>query len=525
MTGIEGAGGIGEARGACRPPDATRPPGAARPPGELEPSRPVTAVGEDVLEAFFERMGEPRYRARQVMDWVYAKAARSYAEMSNLPAALRDRLARELPLYSLKPAARAGGPSDEAEKFLFETGDGDSVEAVMIRQPGRNTACLSSQVGCPIGCAFCATGLSGFARNLREWEIVEQLVHILGLTRQKIHNVVYMGMGEPLLNYDAVMASVRKINAPIPRGLGIGARHITISTVGIVPAIERLAGEDIQVELAISLHAPDDGTRAALVPAASRYKVPEIVDAARRYFRRTGRQVTFEYVLLKDVNDSPHHARRLASLLSGFDAKVNLIPYNPVDGAPFERPGKETVERFRSILLATGVPVTVRLSKGGTIRAACGQLRRASSAAGTAAGTAAAGRAPGDERIADAECRPEAESGDPSGGRYAPGNGNRPELTGGSGRTDVPGRTTATGCPDGTGAASGPGERKRRHEKERRGASPDGTGGKSGRGSRPWHAKGWSQNDPDRPGRDPAPGRRRHGRREDAARESPGAEG
>jgi 23S rRNA (adenine2503-C2)-methyltransferase len=269
--------------------------------------------------------------------------------------------------------------SDDREtiKLLFRTRDDQFVETVVMFYPDRTTVCVSCQIGCAIGCSFCATGLSGLIRNLSAGEMVSQVVHAARLARERerrISNIVVMGMGEPFHNYDAVMRFVAIVNDR--QGLGIGARHITLSTAGVVPFIDRLAEEPYQVKLAVSLHAPNDALRSQLVPINRRWPIDELLAACRRYVARTGRRVTFEYVLIEDVNDDERTAAELARRLRGLLCHVNLIPYNPTPAAPlFRRPGPERIERFRAVLERYGIPATVRYSRGVEIAAACGQLR------------------------------------------------------------------------------------------------------------------------------------------------------
>jgi 23S rRNA (adenine2503-C2)-methyltransferase len=264
------------------------------------------------------------------------------------------------------------------EKVLLKLPDGECIEAVLMREEDRRTVCVSTQVGCPVGCAFCATGRMGFRRNLSAGEIALQVlffVRKLKAEGDRVTHVVVMGMGEPLLNYDATLKAIRNLNHPW--GLNLGARRFTVSTVGIVPGILRLAREGLQLNLAISLHAPWDDLREELVPPAKRYSIAEIMEAAEEYVRATKRRITYEYVLLRGVNDSPTAARALAKLLKGKLAHVNIIPFNPAPGLPFRRPPPARVELFKRELLRQGIDVTVRYSRGVRIQAGCGQLRAA----------------------------------------------------------------------------------------------------------------------------------------------------
>lgn len=322
------------------------------------------------------------YRVDQCLDWLYAKRVDSFDQMLNFPRGVRERLGELAVLYR-GTILRESASSDDTSKLLVGWPDGGSIETVWIPDGERHTACLSSQVGCPVGCRFCASGINGVQRNLTTGEIVEQAQHIRRLIgeRGRLSNIVFMGMGEPLANYENVLAAIRVLNAPW--GLGIGARKITVSTVGLPKQIRRLAEEDLQLNLALSLHAPDDELRRELIP----WDVPidELLDACRYYFDRTGREITFEYVLLHEVNDRPRHADRLAALARRLRANVNLLRYNPVEGLPFQRPTAESAYRFQERLRERGVNAHMRTSRGSDIAAACGQLRRTTTTTGTVA--------------------------------------------------------------------------------------------------------------------------------------------
>ncbi len=340
--------------------------------------RPVT-LHELTLAELEERLaaeGLPRYRARQVYHWAYERLAASYEEMTVLPKDLRARLAERLPLTTLARVREAVADDGETIKLLFRTFDGEHIETVLMFYPDRTTVCVSCQVGCAVGCAFCATGMMGLTRNLTAGEMVSQVVEAARLARARgraLTNIVMMGMGEPFQNYAATMKLVQILHEP--EGMDFGARRITLSTSGLVPFIDRLAEEPYQVKLAVSLHAPSDDLRSRLVPLNRRYPVGELIAACRRYVKRTGRRVTFEYCLIKGVNDSDETALALARLVQGLLCHVNVIPLNPTPAAPFERPEPERIERFAEILRARGIPATVRYSRGVDIAAACGQLR------------------------------------------------------------------------------------------------------------------------------------------------------
>ncbi|WP_322795418.1 23S rRNA (adenine(2503)-C(2))-methyltransferase RlmN [Tepidiforma sp.] len=329
-----------------------------------------------VLEA-----GGERYRADQLLRAVYRDGIRGFEEARQLPAGLRERLAELATVTPAREVRRVVSEDGLTTKLLLAMTDGTLIETVLMQYPAeggrhpRSTVCVSTQAGCAMGCVFCATGQMGFERNLRAAEIVAQVVTVAGLLRDRgehVTNVVFMGMGEPLANYAETIRAVRILTDP--RAFGLGQRHITISTVGVVRGIDRLAGEGLQVGLAISLHAPNDALRRRLVPTAGPHSVSELMAAARRYFVRTGRRVTFEYALIAGVNDSETTARELARLVRGTGAHVNLIPVNPTAGG-FARPARRQVLAFERVLREAGVNCTVRVEKGTEISAACGQLR------------------------------------------------------------------------------------------------------------------------------------------------------
>ena len=328
------------------------------------------ATRDEILQVV-RRLGQPDYRAQQIAEWVYRKGAHSYQQMTNLPQGLRDALPDLLPLKRLE-VARAQHSADGTVKYLFTLADGEQVEAVFLPYEDRNSVCISSQVGCAAGCRFCATAQMDFSRNLTAGEMVDEVLTIQQSAGQRISHVVYMGMGEPLWNLPEVVKSILLLN----REVGISQRHITVSTVGVVPAIYELAQHRLQITLAISLHAPDDELRKSIMPVGRKWKVRELIDAARHYTEVTGRKVTFEYLLLRGVNDEPHHAQALAQLVKGLVCNVNLIPFNQVDTPEgFTRPEPSRVARFRRVLEEAGIAVTQRVEKGHDISAACGQLK------------------------------------------------------------------------------------------------------------------------------------------------------
>ncbi|HET7034222.1 MAG TPA: 23S rRNA (adenine(2503)-C(2))-methyltransferase RlmN [Thermomicrobiaceae bacterium] len=355
----------------------TAPLAHPRPP-RRRAERPVTLYDLTLaeLETRLGELGVPRYRARQLYHWAYQQLAPDYAAMTVLPKALRAELAERLPFSQLTPVRQLVSDDGETVKLLLRTYDGEHIETVLMFYPDRTTVCVSCQVGCAVGCAFCATGMMGLTRNLTAGEMVAQVIEAARAARQRgraLTNIVMMGMGEPFQNYANVMKLVAILHDEA--GLNFGARRTTVSTSGLVPFIDRLAEEPYQVKLAISLHAPNDALRSQLVPLNRRYGVAELIAACRRYVARTKRRVTFEYALIKDVNDSDAIARELAALLKGLLCHVNVIPLNPTPAAPFERPSVERIERFAALLRAAGIPATVRYSRGVDIAAACGQLR------------------------------------------------------------------------------------------------------------------------------------------------------
>lgn len=320
------------------------------------------------------------FRAAQIWRWLWVRRAREWDEMTDLPKVLRRELAHEFPIWSTR-IARHTQAADGTEKLLLELVDGESVECVLLRDGLRRTICISTQAGCGMGCVFCASGLNGLARNLTNGEIVEQMLRLDRLLSpvERLSHIVVMGMGEPLANLDALLPALAEASSE--HGLGISARRITISTVGIPVALRRLTEENARYRLAVSLHAPNDDLRNTLVPVNSRMGLDAILREADHYFGVSGRRLTYEYVLLGGINDAPHHARQLAQLLKGREALVNLIPYNPVAGLPYRTPTTSAREAFRRTLEEAGIRVKIRHRKGDEIDAACGQLRRSAHSA------------------------------------------------------------------------------------------------------------------------------------------------
>jgi 23S rRNA (adenine2503-C2)-methyltransferase len=325
-------------------------------------------------------LGEPSYRADQVIDWLYKKRVDAIDKMTNLSRPLRKQLSETFALGKIE-IVRVLGARDTTQKFLFRLTDENLIESVLIPaspalyggRADRRTICVSTQVGCAYGCKFCASGLEGFSRNLSANEIVDQLIAVERATGEKIDNIVFMGMGEPLANLDNVLRAIRIINAEW--GLGIGARHITISTSGLAPQIRKLAEEPLQIRLAISLHGATDEVRNRIMPINRRYNIETLLFACDYYNAHKKQRLTFEYILIADVNDSDEQARLLSGHARRLSAKVNLIPYNNVSGLTWARPSESRQEKFLSILRAHGNPATLRREKGHDIDAACGQLR------------------------------------------------------------------------------------------------------------------------------------------------------
>jgi 23S rRNA (adenine2503-C2)-methyltransferase len=360
-------------------------------------------LSRDQLAELLAGWDEPRYRAGQVWEWIYRRLATDPAQMTNLPRTLRQRLAEETRVDPLETLVEQRSRDGQTIKWLFRLADGVTVETVLMLYGGedapsedetkpppkkRRTVCISTQAGCAMGCIFCATGQPGLARNLTAGEIVAQVLaaarwlageYLSGLARpdrseERLTNVVVMGMGEPLANYDRTWQALRTITDG--DGFNLGARHITVSTVGLVPGIRRMTEEALQINLAVSLHAPNDALRSKLVPINTRYPIVEVMAAVRDYVGRTHRRVTFEYALMDGINDSPALARELAIRLRGLLCHVNLIPLNPVAESPYQPSTPERAAAFQAILEAGGIPVTMRLRRGIDIDAGCGQLRQ-----------------------------------------------------------------------------------------------------------------------------------------------------
>ena len=342
---------------------------------------PIKSLTLDELGARLAALGQPAYRAKQVMEWIYGKRAKAFEGMSNLPAPLRAQLDAEFVFDDLKPV-RTLGSEDTTRKFLFQLSDDALIEAVLIpaspalygEASDRRTLCVSTQVGCAYGCKFCASGLDGWSRNLGAGEIVGQVLRIEEISGERINNIVFMGMGEPLANFANVMKSIAIINAPW--GVGLGARHITLSTSGLAPQIRELADQPLQVRLAISLHGATDEVRQQIMPVNKKYPLAVLLDACAYYVERKKQRLTFEYILIEGVNDRSEDAAALVRAARKVKAKVNCIPYNDVEGLEWKRPSEERQDAFMAVLENAGIPATIRREKGHDIAAACGQLRR-----------------------------------------------------------------------------------------------------------------------------------------------------
>jgi 23S rRNA (adenine2503-C2)-methyltransferase len=358
------------------------------PPATERTRTALLELTQTELAEYVAQLGQPKFRAQQIWEWIYNRYAGDFAKMSNLPTELRARLSAEALIDPLTPVATMVSQAADTQKVLFRLHDGHTIEAVLMLYEQRRTLCISSQAGCAMGCTFCATAQGGLARNLTPGEIVAQVLYFaryladpaqvsaMAVERPtRVTNLVLMGMGEPLHNYKNVWTALRRLTDPA--AFGLGARHITLSTVGLVPMIDRMAEEPLPIGLAVSLHAPDDTLRGQLVPVNKAYSVDEVLAAVARYIAKTNRRVTFEYALMRGINDSPETAAALAGKLQPLLCHVNVIPLNPIPDSPYQPTSADETLRFVQILRDHGVPATVRLRRGIEINAGCGQLRQA----------------------------------------------------------------------------------------------------------------------------------------------------
>lgn len=330
---------------------------------------PLLGASVEELSAWVQQQGQPSYRGKQLHDWIYNKGVRSLTDISVFPKSWRLE-AKDTPIGRSSLHYRSTSP-DETVKYLLKLEDGEIIETVGIPSYKRLTVCVSTQVGCPMACDFCATGKGGYKRNLSRAEIVDQVLTVQEDFQQRVSNVVFMGMGEPLLNTENVILALKSLN----KDVGIGQRSLTVSTVGIRDRIRQLAQHQLQITLAVSLHAPNQELREQIIPSAKPYPIEDLLTECREYVEITGRRVTFEYILLAGVNDLPEQALELGKRLRGFQTHVNLIPYNPIQEVDYKRPNRERIKAFTNILQQQNIAVSVRYSRGLEADAACGQLR------------------------------------------------------------------------------------------------------------------------------------------------------
>ncbi|KDR94033.1 23S rRNA (adenine2503-C2)-methyltransferase [Peptoclostridium litorale DSM 5388] len=333
----------------------------------------IKSFTEEQLRGYIETIGEKSFRGSQVFKWIY-KGIKDFDDMNNIPAPLRQKLAQNAYIDNIQIDKKLVSKIDQTRKYLFRLMDGNIIESVMMKYKHGVSACISTQVGCRMGCSFCASTVDGMERNLTASEMLDQIIGIQEDTGERVSNVVMMGSGEPLDNFEETVKFLRAVNDK--NGLNIGYRHITLSTCGIVPKIYDLADMEIPINLAISLHAVDDTSRKRIMPIAKAYSIEEVLDACRYYVEKTNRRITFEYAIIQGVNDSEKEALALSKLLKGILSHVNIIPVNKIDEKDYKRPSKEGVERFSGILSKHGINATVRREMGSDINGACGQLRK-----------------------------------------------------------------------------------------------------------------------------------------------------
>ena len=326
------------------------------------------------LKAVMEELGEKPFRAKQLYEWFHQKRVWNYEEMTNLSKGLREQLSVKYPLKPIEVVQVQTSKIDGTQKYLFRLGDGNVIESVLMKYKHGNSVCISSQVGCRMGCRFCASTLDGLTRNLLPSEMLEQIYRIQEISGERVSNIVIMGTGEPMDNYDNVVQFLHMVSDEL--GICISQRNITVSTCGLVPRIRQLAEEQLQITLALSLHAPNDEKRQKLMPIARKYTLEEVLDACRYYFEKTGRRLTFEYSLVGGVNDFQEDAKQLSGLLKGLNCHVNLIPVNPIKERNYRKSNREVIENFKIKLEKYGINVTIRREMGSDIDGACGQLRK-----------------------------------------------------------------------------------------------------------------------------------------------------
>ena len=334
----------------------------------------IRSMTLEELQAVMEKIGEKPFKAKQIYQWLHEKCAADYEEMTNISRGLRERLAEAYPLSGPRAVEVQTSRIDGTQKYLFRLADGNVVESVLMRYHHGNSVCISSQVGCKMGCRFCASTLDGWTRNLLPSEMLSQIYQIRRMTGERVSNVVVMGTGEPLDNYDNLLRFIRMLTDE--KGQNISQRNITVSTCGLVPEIRKLAEENLQITLALSLHAPNQQKREQLMPIARRYSLPGVLDACRYYFEKTGRRMTFEYSLVGGENDSQQDAEELSRLIGGLNCHVNLIPENPIKERSYVQSDKKVTLNFKKKLEKYGINVTIRREMGRDIDGACGQLRK-----------------------------------------------------------------------------------------------------------------------------------------------------
>ena len=342
----------------------------------------VSSYTLEKLTGFVTGLGQPAFRAKQLFSWLHEKRVQEFSAMTNLPKSFLQQLEQQCTIETLRPLRRQCA-KDGTVKYLFGLADGNSIETVLLRYSYGNSVCVSTQVGCRMGCRFCASTQGGRVRNLTAGEIANEIYAVMADTGERVSHIVLMGIGEPLDNFDNVMDFLSIISCP--QGVNIGMRNISLSTCGLVPMMEKLAQKKLGLTLSVSLHAPTNEMRSSMMPVNDAYPLEKLIPACRAYQRATGRRISFEYSIARGVNDSEQTARKLAKLIEGMGAHVNLIPINPVDGSPYSAADAANVRRFQNTLLSLGVNATVRRRLGTEISAACGQLRREANKEGTPA--------------------------------------------------------------------------------------------------------------------------------------------